>query len=472
MHGFNKRDFLKRALFGGGAIGLRSMVTGLPPAFLLYGRTATAQATRPTYLIMSSASAGHPMNGNAPGTYPNNPNNTNDPIRLIDHPLASDLGNDVIAPANGQNFRASDFENPIDLRLGNQTFKAAGPWGSLPRPLLDRSTFFHLATMANAHPEFAQVMQFHGAIKGPTGTGQEMFASFVAQENAAALGTLMNQPISLGGSSISFEGRPLGRLQPTELKSLFTGGINPVGVADPSDIVRLRDVMLDDIYRSVRQTGSHAQKEFVDQYALGRVQAAQLGDDLQAFLADIDVGEPADPNDPRNGSKDEIRAAVGLIKLKVTPVVVMETRFGGDNHQDSILQNETRQTIESVDALGFLWQELNRQGLQDDVTFANLDVFGRTLRRNQQRGGRDHNRNHHVTIMFGPKVTSGVVGGVEPTYRNNSIRDFAATAIGDIPFDETLMAAGKTLAAACGVPQERIDRRIVGGQVVNSVISG
>ncbi len=460
MAELTKRNFLKRALLGGGAIGLRSLVTGLPPAFLLYGRTATAQtAESRNYLILSNASAGHPINANAPGTYPTNPDNMDDPRRLIDHPRVSDLGTGVIGTINGVDYTAASFETPVDVALGDTVVKAAGPWASLPQALRARATFFHHATYANAHPEFSNVMKFHGAIKGPTGTGQEMFSSFVAQENAEALGTVTNQPVNVGGNLVTFEGRPLGTLDPRELKSLFGGGQHPTRL-DSSEVVRLRDAMLDEIYRDVRQSGSHAQRKFLDRYAMGRGQAAELSDQLAPFLADITT----------DGPLDEVRAAVALLRLNVTPVVVLQLRFGGDNHQDNDLSNEVNQTIESMNAMRLLWSELGSAGLQDRVTFANLDVFGRRLLRNGS-GGRDHHRDHHMMMMFGPRIAPGVVGGIEPNYRSNgTLRNLRATAIGDIPLDQTLQSAGKTLATAVGVPEDRINQRIVGGSVVQAAL--
>ena len=466
MHGLSKRDFLRRALFGGGALGLRALVTGLPPAFLLNRSMAAAQeAEQPSYLILSNAQAGHPSNANAPGTYPVNPGNANDPLGQIDHPRVADLGNGVQGTINGVDYTAASFETPVDLTLGANTYKAAGPWAALQPAMLDRTTFFHLATGANAHPEFANVMRFNGAIKGPTGTGQEMLSSFIAQENAAALGTLTNTPVNVGGNQVTFEGRPLGTLDPLELKSLFGATTHPAQdpnseLPDPAQIVRLRDAMIDEVYRSVQASGSRAQKRFLDSYAMGRTQAFQLGDQLGPLLAGVTT----------NNSDDEARTAVALLRLNVTPVVVLQMRYGGDNHRDTNLGNEVAQTIESINALRTLWTELNAAGLQDRVTFANLDVFGRRLKRNSS-GGRDHNRDHHVMMMFGPKLTSGVVGGLEPTMnRNGTIRDFKATAVGNIPFDETLQSAGKTLARAVGVPDDRINTRIVGGDFVSSAL--
>ena len=61
--------------------------------------------------------------------------------------------------------------------------------------------------------------------------------------------------------------------------------------------------------------------------------------------------------------------------------------------------------------IGQLWQELNDAGIQDRVSFAMLNVFGRTPQPNS-RGGRNHNRHHNVMVAFGANINPGVYGGV------------------------------------------------------------
>lgn len=457
-----KRDLLRRALWGSGGLGLKALATGLPPAFLLGRRTALAQeAARPTYLILSNAQAGHPLNANGPGTYPVNPSDANDPLTRIAHPRVDELGVAPLGTIDGVDYGASAFETPTDLVLGDTTVPAAGPWATLPAAMRRRTLFLHHATYANAHPEFANVMKFHGAIKGPTGTGQEMLSSFIAQETAGRLGTLMRRPINVGGGLVTSEGRPLGQLDPRELQSLFGVTTHPTRIPDPTQLTRLRDAVIDEVYRDVAANGRHAQRAFLDRYALSRAQAASLGDSLAPLLANINGNAPI----------DEVEAAVALLRLNVTPVVVMQLPFGGDNHQDRHLQNEVTQTISSINTFRALWSRLNREGLQDRVTFAYLDVFGRKLRRNQA-GGRDHNRDHHTMMMFGPRVRPGVIGGLEPSFNDRGeIQDFRATPIGSITLDQTLESAGKTLARAVGVPDDRIALRVRGGRVISAALN-
>ncbi|MEO1273518.1 MAG: DUF1501 domain-containing protein [Myxococcota bacterium] len=119
---------------------------------------------------------------------------------------------------------------------------------------------------------------------------------------------------------------------------------------------------------------------------------------------------------------------------------------------------------------------LESAGLTDQVTVANLNVFGRTLSKKGTEG-RDHNLNHHVMMISGAHVSPGVFGGLEPVGN-----DFGATPInsatgqgsdgGDIPREETLESAAKTLARTIGVPQSRIEERIQGGKIIQAAIAG
>ena len=132
--------------------------------------------------------------------------------------------------------------------------------------------------------------------------------------------------------------------------------------------------------------------------------------------------------------------------MKVTPAVTVHLPFGGDNHNDAELTDEATQTSSSIGNIEFLWNELKSAGLQDQVTFALFNVFGRTLKRNA-RGGRDHNGNHHAMMLFGHKLRGSVIGGIAA-----DSRDFSATAI------DSATGAG----AERGHPTARIPR--VSGQ--------
>jgi len=432
----SRRKLLKGAVFGAGLVGLRSLATGLPKSWILGDRVAHAAGITPQYLILATSNNGDPLNANAPGSFVEGAEN---------NPIPE------LAAA--------------DVTFGAGTYTAAKCWANLPEELRARLAFFHHRTYTNAHPEHRKVMALQGAAKSKAGNGQEMLPSLIASELAAALGTIQTEPIPLGDELITYEGRALDNIDPTGLKSLFD---------QPDDLLtgltKLRDQEIDAIYADLRANGSSMQKQFLDRYALGRDQVRKLGEDLATLLARL----PVDPTD-RDSPLDQVIAAVALIKLKVAPVVTIHLPFGGDNHNDTELTTEATDTVASIATLGALWTELTAQGLQDQVTFASLNVFGRTLKRNAG-GGRNHNQNHHVMTLFGKNVKGGVIGGVD---RVDS--DYGAVAIdsmtgkggpgGDIDPLTSLESAGKTLAAALQMPSERIDQRISGGKVVAAAIA-
>ena len=162
--------------------------------------------------------------------------------------------------------------------------------------------------------------------------------------------------------------------------------------------------------------------------------------------------------------------------MNVTPVVVVNYSFGGDNHGDTGLAGEAKATIASCLSIADLYTRLTTYGLQDKVTMAFQNVFGRTLKIDSHSGnadGRNHNATHHCSVFIGAGFKSSVIGGVEINAGGN---DYRATGIdsasggsadgGDIPYENTLGSAGKTLAAACGVPQSVFDDQITLGMSV------
>jgi uncharacterized protein (DUF1501 family) len=430
-----RRKLLKTAIFGAGLLGLRSVATGLPKSWFWGERVAYADAPTPQYLILATSGNGDPLNANAPGSFV--PGAENSPIPEL---------------------------AAADVSFGEGSYTAAKCWGSLPAELRARMAFFHHRTYTNAHPEHRKVMALQGAAKLATGNGTEMLPSLVASELASALGTIQIEPIPIGNELMTFQGRALGNIDPISLKGLFE---------EPDDLLTgltsLRDAQIDAIYADLKANGTSMQKQFLDRYALGKDQVRKLGEDLANLLTRL----PVDPTS-KGSPVDQVIAAVALIKLKVAPVVTMHLPFGGDNHNDSDLTVEAQDTVDSMTTLTTLWTELTAQGLEDQVTFASLNVFGRTLKRNVG-GGRNHNQNHHVMTLFGKHVKGGVIGGVDVVDN-----DYGAVAIdsktgkggagGDIDPLSSLESAGKTLAAALQLPADVIDKRIVSGKVVSAAL--
>lgn len=454
MKNFSRRDMIRWSLSGGAGLTLASLATGLPVSFLRSGGIAHAQdepAENPTYLILATSSSGDPLNANCPGSYAN-PSDDNDLRWAVEHPTVAELGSEpirsIVAPGTiGEvAYGAPDFDQGHLCRLGDTECWAARPWADLPSELRAKMSILRHQTYNNAHTEFRQVTEFQGGLKGPGRVGVEALPSFISQENAARLGTVIEAPISLGGPSYAFRGAWLRTQDPDSLREVFAEsgafrGLEPVEFAD------IRDAALDSIYGEIRTSGTHAQKKFLDGHVRGREDARALSEILSASLAPVETAQTS--------VRKQIIAAVALIEANATPVVTISLPFGGDNHQDSDLYTEVNQQVEGIEGIHWLWEELGNKGLRDQVTFATLAVFGRKLKRGNS-GGRGHYGKDHAMVMFGPHVKPGLLGQLDS--------ELAAGPIEDVPVEETLATAGKTLARATGVPEEIIEERIVGGR--------
>lgn len=436
----NRRNLLRLALQGGATAPLwRSVATGLPLAWVL-GDRRVAHAADPSaqFLIVSLSQAGDPLNAGAPGTYG---------VANVYHNQ-----NPVLA------------ETP--LALGNKNTTAAKPWSTLPDWVRARSVFFHHRTYTNSHPNFGKVLGLFGAAKNKDQRGTEILPSLYAGELAARLGTIQTEPVTIGqvGARLTYEGRVVQVSQPSSLSQVL-GGANGQAL---ERLEQLRHTSLDRMWKELGSSGTPAQKAFFETYALGRNQLKDVRDRLGMLAG-------ADPATWTNDAMGQIKAAVALVQLRLAPVIVISIPFGGDNHGDPDLLKEATETTSGVAAIGALMTTLKSAALEDQVTFATYNVFGRTLANVRNGHGRNHNQNHHVTFMSGKALKGGVVGGLEPLGM-----DFAATGIdsqtgaaankGDIPADKTLEAVAKTLGRSVGIAEDVLERRIDGGKAVRAVL--
>ena len=451
-HKISRRQLFSRALKSSMAMGslpLMSISTGLPVTFLMsLGRPALAQEslTNPQYLILSHIQGADPINTNAPGTYPENNN---------------DILSEVVHP--------DDFQNPVEFSLGGQTVKAAQPWSELPEAMRQRFGFWHHATHTVSHNDFSTVRKVNSNVRGVGNQGTIELAEFFAEQIGPAFGTLVNEPFSVGGSSISAFGGIIQTLDPLDIKELFEESSGNI-----TQMVGLRDRFLDRAYKTVQDSGTPAQMRFLEQYAASRSQASAIGDQLGGLITDISS----------NNATDQMRVAVALMRLNITPVVTVGLPFGGDNHSDPGLSREVSETESAIPALTEMWEKLSEapDGLIDKVTFASLNPFGRGLRGGGN--GRNHNENHHTMLVSGSGVRGGVVGGIEPIYNNSgNVSDFKATSIdsssgasvpddgGDIAFENTFASAAKTLARALGISETVASERIAGGTTISGALA-
>ena len=433
----DRRNLLTSTLFGAGYVGLRALATGLPVGLFARGRRALADGsvcvdkTKAQFVILHTSGNGDPINANVPGTYAD-PNITHS---------------------------ADPLMAPTAMTIGGVQTTAALPWTQLPQTVLDRTTFWHVMTNTSVHPKEPDVLKLNGAT-----APAEMLPSLLAKQLAPCLGTVQARPITLGATSpsegLSYSGQALPIIPPTALAATLTSPTGPL-----TNLQALRDdtlAKLDGLYRA---TATKAQRAYLDALVNSQSEVRNIRQDLLGALASI----------KDNSVASQITAAVTLIQMNVTPVIAIHIPFGGDNHSDPGLANETAQTVSGVAAIASLMSQLAAAGLQDRVTFLSLDVFGRTLGPSNT-GGRQHNPNHQVSIAIGKPFKGGVIGAVAPVGN-----DYGATAIdaasgagqagANIAAPDTLAAFGKTALAAVGVAGGTIDNAILAGKVVTGALA-
>jgi hypothetical protein len=418
-----RRRAILNGLFGAGWLGLRALAAG-------DAATCFSQP-QAQYLILSTSGSGDPLNANVPGTY---------------------AFPDIAHPPDPLMAKTS-------FQLGGATVEAAAPWSTLPQGVLDRLSFFHHTTLTNSHANQSKVMRLMGATRR-----QEMMVSMFANQLSACLGTVQVEPVVVGASGsgefLSYEGRVLPALSPTALRDTLANPAGPLAT-----LQALRDQDLNRLNAVFKAHGTTEQRAFLDGLATSQTEARGISQALLENLAAITA----------NDANNQVLAAVTLIKMNVSPVVSMHIPFGGDNHTDADLAGETKQTVAATSTIALLFQKLTDLGLQDRVTFAAMNVFGRTLSK-KGTTGRDHLANHHTTVMFGKAIKPSVIGGLEP-----KAGDYAAQAIvsatgagsdsGDIPFEETLGALAKTLGTAIGVSPAALDENILLGKAVPAALA-
>jgi hypothetical protein len=345
------------------------------------------------------------------------------------------------------------------MTLGGKPTTAAMPWSTLPQDVLDRTAFWHIMTNTPVHPREPDVLALLGAT-----TPNEMLPSLLSKQLAPCLGTIQQQPITLGATSPSeglrFGGQALPIIPPLALKATLT---NPAGpLVGLTTLQNLRDQTLSQIDDLFRGGATKAQKSYLDSLINSQSELRGINQDLLVQLGSI----------KDNSVASQISAAIVLIQMKVTPVVAIHIPFGGDNHNDLLLATEAKQTVTGVASIASLMSQLASAGLQDQVSFVSLNVFGRTIGP-ANTDGRQHNPNHQVSLTIGKPFKGGVIGGVGPVGT-----DYGALAIdsasgaggagGDIGPTDTLASFGKTVLAAVGLDSKSV---IGSGKVVTGALA-
>ena len=428
----NRRSMMRNVL-GLSGVGLASLATGLPAGFLRQplahaaGEDDAIDPDRAQYLILSGRDAGDPFNANVPGTY--------GPAGII--------------------HAADPSMAATPLSLGSVSTTAAQAWSTMPQWALDRSSFIHHATKTQVHGQLIKVLQLLGdAYRGET------IASIFAKHLRDVLGTVGATPVPVGAVNLSFDGRTLPQLKPTTLRELLVADDSPL-----SGLQSLRDQTLDDMNLLLREHGNTEQRKFLFNHANARADVRELTEGASDLLVDIVDDLPS----------AQIRAAVALIKLKLTPVAAISLPFGGDNHNDTGLAKEVAEYTAGVGYIAELMNLLEAQGLQDRVTFASINVFGRTLK-SQGNNGRNHWSKHHATMLIGKYVNPSVIGGLiadGDDYAANGIDSMTGMASdsADIPYDEGLASVGKTLGAVLGLPDSTLEIEVLRGKVITAAVA-
>lgn len=435
----SRRQALRTTLFGAGYVGLRALATGLPAALLLDPRKALAAvpeecdattAAKAQFIVFATSGQGDPINANVPGTY--------------EDPKISHSKDPAMAATK--------------LMMRGQPYTAAMPWSKLPQNVLDRAAFFHLMSNTPVHPKEPDVLKLMG-----TTEADEMLPSLLARQLAPCLGTIQAQPISLGAATpseaLSYGGRSLPQIPALALKATLANPAGPLTNLQP-----LRDRTLDQLNAIYKGSATPAQRRYIDSLVTSQAQVRNIRQDLLNQLSAI----------TDNSISSQILAAVTLIQMKVTPVIAVHIPFGGDNHHDDALADETAQTISGVAAIGALMAQLASAGLADQVTLMSLNAFGRTLGPGNV-DGRNHNPNHQVSFAIGKAFRGGVIGGVAPV-----AGDYGALAIdsktgkgtpsGDILPANSLPSFGQTMLASVGVAPATIARLVNKGQVITGAL--
>ena len=324
--------------------------------------------------------------------------------------------------------------------------------------MLNHLVWFNYRSLANIHPQFKDVLTCYGQVRGRDGRGAEQLPASIAQEMAMRLETTTSNPLVLGTGAFVSNGSSLANYSPTKLKTLVANVGGAMGGAENFSV--MYNSFIDEAYQDVRANGTRQQLRFFDQHAASRREAADFGSVLGQLLEGI----------VDDSIQSQMRCAAIIAKLRLAPVIMINTNFGGDNHQDAGLLNETNETLAMVAALDGYWQAIHDLNVADDVLFASLDVFGRSP--HSDGNGRNHYGDFVSGLMIGTHLQGGVVGGwtldgkVKATGINAST---GASVDADIDAQDTLPAYFKTIMNAVGVPVDRQAVRLPTGTAVASV---
>ncbi len=435
----SRRNALLSTLFGASYVGLRALATGLPASLLLDPRRALADMpanacgsnTKAQFVIFNTSGNGDPINASVPGTY--------------EDPKVVHSADPTMAPKS--------------LTLAGQSFQAATPWTTLPQSVLDRTCFWHIMTNTPVHPKEPDVLK----LQDVTLAG-EMLPSILAKQLAPCLGTIQQQPISLGATSpsegLTFGGQALPIIPALALKATLTSPAGPLTALQP-----LRDQTLNQLYDLYKNSATPAQQAYLDSLVTSQQQVRSIHQDLLNQLASI----------KDNTAASQVLAAVTLIQMNVSPVIAIHIPFGGDNHRDvgaghRDCADRGGRRVDRVADGAARDRGPRRSGVADDP---------RRLRAHDWPG--EHRRTPAQPESSGVardrqavprrRVRRRGAARAATTAPCRSTRPAASTPSGDIKAVDTLAAFGQTMLAAVGVDPATIAMQITAGKVVSGALA-
>jgi hypothetical protein len=433
IHSIDRRSFLKGLSLGSIPFFLESVATGIPLSwFMNPGRILAEEGSgmKARYLVLSTSMEGDPFLCNGPGSY---------------------IHEDMMHPVGLLT------EN---VRLGGLSYKVGSPWKKL-EAYFPNMGFFYFSTMLSNHPEELRALRISGATER-----NEMLVSLLSEHLSLRLGTVQNKPISLGAKAeeiLNFRGQPQPNFRPLGIKNILM---------DRKDIFenlhQLREDSLSKILAYMKDRGNQGRKNYIEKYIQSQTEAKNLGMEILNTISSISGDD----------IMNQIKTALALIMMKVTPVITIHIDFGADNHIDVDLKNERNKLSSGVDAIAFFINQLINFKLQDEVVFASYNVFGRNMSLSKRKlRGRDHWGDASGGIIYGNRIKGNLYGGLE---YNESKKDFVSLPMnaqtgmgdrgGDISTQETFASFAKTLAYAVGVSVADVDKMILKGKCLESVV--
>lgn len=452
-----RRQFLIQGFSSAMSLRLFSVASGLPLNFLLTGSTQAAINSSAKYTILAVSSWGEPLNVIAPGTFPIG---SSDPVTSKFTRYSPSLNN-ASQVVNGTTISLKDLVVKGTNQYGASGLYAAKALDYLPTDLKNHITYAYFDTKTVDHPAFSVILRGAESLRNMYGEVDEL-SSVIAQENAAALGTLNADPISLS-VQLKSNGAVIAPTNTDAIIKAFNPAYSIQGLT-AENFKNIYTGFFDDYYKNVyTKELSLKQKKCMDNQVNTLDQSITIGTELVNLL--------------NSQERNSITTALALCSLAITPCVVIQHDWGGDNHTDSDGGEETGASLRAIKKLDLLNQLLNNHPvfsvLKDKLCFASLDVFGRTPSLNDGPG-RDHYGEFTCGMIYGNHLKGTVLGG--PVLQNDKVVSGAydpntgiVTNTGRITRDNSLSSYVKTVLFAAGIPENICNERVKEGYIAKAI---